>query len=85
MPKHHPFRFGLNANPNSREAWLETARKAEALGYYSLLVSDHLSDQLGPIAALVAAAEATTTLRLGSYVFGNDFRHPVFLAQESAT
>ena len=31
------------------------------------------------------AAEATTTLRVGSLVFGNDFRHPVVLAKEVAT
>ena len=28
---------------------------------------------------------ATTTLRLGSLVFGNDYRHPVVLAKEAAT
>ena len=33
----------------------------------------------------MAAAEVTTTLRLGSLVFGNDFRHPVVLAREAAT
>ncbi|MDQ2997808.1 MAG: TIGR03621 family F420-dependent LLM class oxidoreductase, partial [Chloroflexota bacterium] len=40
---------------------------------------------LGPLAALMAAADATTTLRLGSMVFANDFRNPVLLAQEAAT
>jgi probable F420-dependent oxidoreductase len=33
----------------------------------------------------MAAAAVTTTLRLGSLVFGNDFRHPVVLAREAAT
>ena len=33
----------------------------------------------------MAAAEATTQLRVGSFVFGNDFRHPVVLAREAAT
>lgn len=85
MGKHHPFQFGLNAtSAASREDWTETARKAEELGYHSLLVSDHLGN-LGPIAAIAAAAAATTTLRIGSLVFGNDFRHPVQLAQEAAT
>ncbi|MFN8444018.1 MAG: TIGR03621 family F420-dependent LLM class oxidoreductase [Caldilineaceae bacterium] len=32
-----------------------------------------------------AASDATTTLRVGSYMFANDFRHPVFLAQEATT
>jgi hypothetical protein len=33
---------------------------------------------------LAAAATVTTTLRLGSYVYDNDFRHPVLLAREAA-
>ena len=35
--------------------------------------------------ALTVAAEATTTLRVGSLVFGNDYRHPIVLAKEVAT
>src|SRR5208282_5914249 len=31
------------------------------------------------------AAEATTTLRVGTLVLDNDFRNPVFLAKEAAT
>jgi probable F420-dependent oxidoreductase len=38
---------------------------------------------LGP--ALVLAAEVTTRLRVGSFVFDNDFRHPAVLAHEAAT
>jgi probable F420-dependent oxidoreductase len=33
----------------------------------------------------MAAADATTTLRVGSLVFDNDYRHPVVLAKEAAT
>jgi probable F420-dependent oxidoreductase len=40
---------------------------------------------MGPIAALMAAADATTSLRVGSLVFDNDYRHPVVLAKEAAT
>lgn len=32
----------------------------------------------------LAAAAAASTLRLGSYVFDNDFRHPVLVAREAA-
>ena len=46
---------------------------------------DHFSEQNGPVAALMAAADATTTLRVGSLVFDNDYRHPVVLAKEAAT
>jgi len=33
----------------------------------------------------MAAADATTTIRLGTFVLDNDFRHPVFVASEAAT
>lgn len=55
------------------------------MGYSALYVPDHFSDLPGPIAALMAAADATTTLRVGSLVFDNDYRHPVALAKEAAT
>ena len=48
-------------------------------------MADHLDDQVAPIAALMAVADATTTLRVGSLVFSNDYRHPVVLAKEAAT
>ncbi len=86
MTSQRPFRFGVSAHKaRSKEAWVAKARKAESLGYSTLLVPDHLGDQLAPVAALVAAAEATQTLRIGSLVFDNDFRHPVMLAKEAAT
>lgn len=69
----------------SPEELLPLARKAEDLGVSVLTVADHLDDQLSPIAALMAAADATTTLRVGSLVFANDYRHPVLLAKEAAT
>src|SRR2546423_2659107 len=49
------------------------------------MVSDHLVDQFAPIAALSVAAAVTSTLRLGTFVFNNDLRHPVVLVQELAT
>jgi probable F420-dependent oxidoreductase len=84
MPK--PFRFGLNAlHPASPEQWKETARKAEAFGYSTFVVADHIYTAFAPLTSLVAAAEATTTIRIGSYVLGNDFWHPAVLARELAT
>jgi len=69
----------------SAEHWREIARRAEALGYDTLLMPDHITDQLAPVAALTAAADATTTLRVGSFVFDNDYRNPVMLAKEATT
>lgn len=86
MSKRRPFRFGVSVHGiRSRNAWIELARQVEGLGYSTLLMPDHLGEQLSPVPALVAAAEATSTLRVGSLVFDNDFRHPVMLAKEAAT
>jgi probable F420-dependent oxidoreductase len=80
------FRFGVIAyQAQSRQDWRARARKIEQLGYSTLLVPDHLGTQLAPVPAMLAAAEATSSLRVGSYVFANDFRHPVMLAREVAT
>src|SRR5438093_12546189 len=69
----------------SAEHWREVAQRAEALGYDTLLMPDHITDQLAPMPALPAAAAATTTLRVGSFVFDNDYRNPVMLAKEATT
>ena len=65
--------------------WREVAQRAEGLGYDTLLMPDHITDQLAPVAALTAIAGATTTIRVGSFVFDNDYRNPVMLAKEVAT
>jgi len=81
-----PFRFGVQlSNASSGAAWRDLARTIEALGYSSLFIPDHFEDQFGPLVALTVAAEATTDLKVGSLVFGNDYRHPVVLAKEIAT
>jgi probable F420-dependent oxidoreductase len=86
MDPSRAFRFGiLTGGAASREAWTDKARQAEALGYSTLLIDDHLYNPFAPLTALVSAADATTSLRVGSLVFGNDFRHPALLAREAAT
>ena len=81
-----PFRFAAMAERGrSAEHWREVARRTEALGYDTLLMPDHITAQLAPVAALAAAAAATTTLRIGSFVFDNDYRNPVMLAKEATT
>lgn len=82
----HPFRFGVQlSRASSGAAWRSVARQVESLGYSTLFIPDHFDDQFGPLVALTVAAEATTTLRVGSLVFGNDYRHPLVLAKEVAT
>ncbi len=81
-----PFRFGVQySNAESPQAWRAEARKLEDLGYSTLFIPDHFGDEWGPIVALTVAAEATTTLRVGSLVLDNDYRHPLVLAKECAT
>jgi probable F420-dependent oxidoreductase len=81
-----PFRFGVQlSNASSGAAWRNLARTIEGLGYSTLFIPDHFDDQLGPLVALTVAAEVTTDLRVGSLVFGNDYRHPIVLAKEIAT
>ncbi len=82
----HPFRFAVQqASASSAEEWAALARRAESLGYDLLVMPDHLGNQLSPFAALAAAAAATTRLRIGAFVFANDYRHPLMLAREAAT
>ena len=86
MSHPRPFRFGVKfRRAESGAALGERARQIEGAGYSSLLLSDHFWDVLAPLPAAGIAAAATTTLRVGTNVLGNDFRHPVLLAKEVAT
>jgi len=81
-----PFRFGVQASgATDARGWADQARKAEDLGYDVFTMPDHFTDQLAPVPALMAAADATTRLRIGALVFDNDYKHPVVLAKELAT
>jgi len=95
----HPFRFALQTyTATSARDWRRKAQRAEDLGYSTLFVADHY---LGPgaameranhppqdiaaIPAMMAAADATTTLRVGARVIGIDYHLPVVLAKELMT
>lgn len=86
MTDHRPFRFGVQASTaENRLQWTDLAKRVEANGYSVLTMPDHFDGQLAPVPALMTAAEATTTLRVGSLVWDNDYKHPVVLAKELAT
>src|SRR5690242_19153097 len=86
MMEHRPFRFGVvAAQARSGEEWAELARRVEALGYTTLVMPDTIAHSLAPLVALTAAAAATRSLRVGTYVIANDYRPPVLLAKEAAT
>lgn len=81
-----PFRFAVQVSGAANaKAWKDLARKTEDLGYSTLFIPDHFGDQWAPLIALTSAAEATTTLNVGTLVLDNDYRHPVVLAKEIAT
>ena len=85
--KVRPFRFGVQASAGvDADAWRTQARSIESLGYSTLLAADHVGgEELAPMPALLAAAEATTDLRIGTLVINNDLRHPAMLAREAAS
>jgi probable F420-dependent oxidoreductase len=75
---------------DSAEYVLDLARQAEASGFSTFLVRDHLMAEpfgpaYAPLTTLAAVAQATTTLRIGTMVFSNDFHHPAVLAKEATT
>jgi probable F420-dependent oxidoreductase len=81
-----PFRFGVTIERTSvQDRIAEKARRAEELGYSCMVMTDHLDARNGPLVTITAAALATTTLRVGTLVLCNDYRHPVVLAKELAT
>lgn len=85
MPHDHKFRFGVQmSQARTRVEWVSAAKKAEDLGYSSVLIPDHFGDQLAPWPALMTVVEQTS-LRVGTLVLDNDYRHPVVLAKEAAT
>lgn len=81
-----PFRFAVQCNgPTDAAGWGDLARQVEDLGYDTLSMADHFDNEMSPVPALATAAAATTTLRIGTLVFANDFRHPAVLAKDAAT
>ncbi len=81
------FRFGLQVpRVETRGELVAVGRRAEDLGFDTIVVADHLVEGLlAPVVALATLAEATTRLRLGTLVLNNDWRHPALLAREAAT
>jgi probable F420-dependent oxidoreductase len=82
----HPFRFGVTLfGAVSRQEWIGKIHKVEDFGYSVLQMPDHLGNQFSPVLALMAAAEASRTLRLGTLVLDINYRHLALLAKEATT
>ncbi|MGH8984817.1 MAG: TIGR03621 family F420-dependent LLM class oxidoreductase [Acidimicrobiia bacterium] len=87
MAHDRKFRFGVQTGgAESGAEWREKARKVEALGYSTLYMPDHFIDTpFAPVVGMAMAAEATETLRVGTLVLDNDYKHPAVVAKEFAT
>jgi alkanesulfonate monooxygenase SsuD/methylene tetrahydromethanopterin reductase-like flavin-dependent oxidoreductase (luciferase family) len=79
-----PFRFAAQAVPQDGEQWLATARRAEELGYSTLLMPDGMQ-LLSPLPALALAAGATTSLHVGTFVLASPLRAPRLAAWDAHT
>jgi probable F420-dependent oxidoreductase len=79
------FRFGVvNGRSRTGAEWAATARRAEELGYDTLLIPD-TTNTFAPFPALASAAAHTRTLRVGTYVLSAPNRTPGLVAWESET
>src|SRR5262245_1530965 len=88
MPDLRPFRFAFqvaDARQRTGGEWEALAAQAEALGYDTFGVSDHLGTPHAPLQVLQWVASCTSRIRLATLVLDNDFRHPAILANETAT
>lgn len=87
------MRIGVVILPAS--AWAQSEpiwRRAEELGAHTAWTYDHLTWRdlrdgpwFAAVPLLAAAAQVTTTMRLGTLVTSPNFRHPVTLAKEVMT
>jgi probable F420-dependent oxidoreductase len=94
-----PFRFAVQSfSAASAVEWRERAKRAEALGYSALHLADHVIGPgpaiaetnhpvqgLAAVPAMMCAADATRTLKVGCRVFCIDYQHPAVLAKQAAT
>ncbi len=86
MTRSRPFRFGVQLSTLPSDDWAERARQIESWGYSSILWPDHFFfPEWDPVVALSAVAAVTKRVRVGTLVYGVDYRHPVVLARTAAT
>jgi len=79
------FRFSTNVfGLTSRAEFASFAQRVEALGYDTLFAADHLGSY-APFQMVVAAAQATTWIKLGTLVLNVPFWNPALLAREIET
>jgi probable F420-dependent oxidoreductase len=78
------FRFGVGLRAaKSLSSVQQEARRAEDFGFDVLHLPDHIGAP-APFPTLMAAAAATTTLRVGTFVLNASFYKPALLARDVA-
>jgi len=83
VPVARDFRFGIGVRYIKSAARLrEKVRRFEAMGFDVVHVPDHLGAP-APFPTMVAAAEAATTVRVGTYVLNAAFYKPALLARDA--
>jgi probable F420-dependent oxidoreductase len=79
------FRFSFNIfGVTTRQAFVDECRQAELYGYDTVFAADHVG-MPAPFPLLIAAAEATERLRVGTLVLNVPFWNAALLAREVAT
>ncbi len=99
MGQPNPFRFSVQCfNTTSAQAWRDTVRKAEDLGYSAFHLADHYMgpgpaleaaahpvQDVAAVPAMAMAAEASKTIKIGCRVFCTGYRPPAVLVKEAMT
>ena len=81
-----PFRFLAGATePVSAREFAERVRRAEAVGFDTIVFPDHVVPQLAPVPAMAIVVTLSDRLRVAPFVLNNDLRHPAVLAHDLAT
>ena len=81
----HAIRFACQFSNQDGDGPVAVARRAEAAGFDAFTLSDHVGPGVAPMPTLGAVAEATSTIRLGTFVLNATMRNPVQLAWEAST
>ncbi len=79
------IRFGCQYAAQGGDGPVEVALRAEAAGFDVFCMSDHVGPGPAPMPTLAAVAQATSRIRLGTFVLNAMMRNPVHLAWEATT
>src|ERR1700682_4652621 len=80
-----PMRIGLVAtSPQTAAEWGDLGRRAESEGFSVLLAPDRLR-LISPLPALAAAASATSSIHVGTFVLVAAWRPAPLIARDAAT